>query len=111
MTEQVIRQAAQLFASELAKYATRLDLPSWREPYIELKVEYTREKGPKLSVHFSGPNLSVSHTSVALLMEEVYRRAGFDDKAELSMQHESSSLLSLTHEPTQTSLAGFTDEE
>lgn len=101
MTEKVIRDCAAEFSKELSKYATKLDLSTWAEPTIYLKVSFTREKGPKLEVAFQGTKYgsSVKHTSLGLLMDEVYRREHFDDKAEMSVDTESASLRSLTHQP------------
>lgn len=104
MTEKVIRDCAAEFAKELSKYATKLDISSWREPTLYLKVSFTKEHGPKLELAFQGQTYggSVKHTSLGLLMDEVYRRELFDDKAQLSTDSESAALRSLTHQPSNT---------
>lgn len=101
MTEKVIRDCAAEFAKELSKYATKLDISAWQEPSIHLKVTFTKEHGPKLTLQFQGTTYgsSVKHTSLGLLMDEVYRRELFDDKAQLSVDSESAALRSLTHQP------------
>lgn len=100
MTEKIIRDCANEFARELSKFATKLDIPTWREPEITLKVTFSKERGPKLSLSFCNSNTLVHHTSLGILMDEVYRREGFDGKANLSMDQESAALRSLTFSPT-----------
>lgn len=102
MTEKIIRDCAQEFAKELQKYATKLDISTWNEPFITLRVSFKKEHGPKLELSFANRTYgdAVRHTSLGLLMDEVYRREQFDAKAELSVDNESSALCSLTHQPS-----------
>lgn len=103
MTEKIIRDCAAEFAKELSKYAIKLDISTWQDPSITLKVSFTKEHGPKLVLAFSNRSYGdggVKHTSLGLLMDEVYRRDGFDAKAELSVDTESAALRSLTHQPS-----------
>lgn len=108
MTEKVIRDCASEFAKELQRYATKLDISTWKTPGITLRVTFSKESGPKLELTFQcdGYGSVVKHTSLGLLMDEVYRREHFDNKAEMSIDVESASLRSLTYQPVT-----FTEEE
>lgn len=101
MTEKVIRDCAKAFYSALQQYATKLDLGHYDHPRLQLTVRWDKEKGPTVDLEFSGgsytsSNIQCKHTSLALLMAEVLRRHGFDDKAEMSIATESAALKAIT---------------
>lgn len=89
-----IHEVAKEFAQELAKFHTKMDFSSYKTSQLTLTVRYSTEGGPKMEVMFGEYN-GPRHTDLGKLMDEVYRRAGFDDRAEGTINAESNSLLSL----------------
>jgi len=85
---------ARHFAQELQKLRSKTDRQgSWSSDRIELQVRV----GDKVdfSVEYNGPSGTVKASKLGPLMDEVYRRAGFDDRQAANLQREGDALQAL----------------
>lgn len=96
-TEQVELELADAFFAELRALHVRLDWPSYASSRIELKVELSEGKG-KFSIEVdAGPSYGgrqyVKGSSLGPVMDELYRRFNYQDRADAQIE---SSLQALT---------------
>jgi hypothetical protein len=74
------------FLTELRKLHTKMDWPRYKRSRLILEVSFSLED-PKIMLTWSGEygDGSVKNAEIGPLMDEVYRRLGYDDRAEAAI--------------------------
>lgn len=86
---------AQEFGKELQKLRTRTArTSSWSSDHLTLHVDASGDGKIEFHLEFSGAQHAKAST-LGALMDEVYRRSGFDDREAGKLQAASDALLSL----------------
>lgn len=72
---------AHLLGLELQKLHERVDWTTWKESQIQVRVCYSKDKGPRLELFWFNPaGADVKAKSLGRLMDEVYHRLDFDER-------------------------------
>lgn len=89
----MINEVVKEFVRELAKFQARTNPPDWHCDELILKVAMCRGKAG-VEIKFDG-NVTVKGVDLGKVMDEVYRRVGYNEKTEGEIQAASQALLGL----------------
>lgn len=94
--EQAQRELTQAFVIELVKLHAKMDWPRYKTSNITLTVDFSQEEVKTKLTFIHDYGNSVEHAELGPLMDEVYRRLGFKDKADTKIQQAGQALRALT---------------
>lgn len=75
------------FLAELRKLHAKMDWPRYKHTKLTLQLSYS-DDNPRIELTWSGEygEAPVKGTDLVAVMAEVYRRLGYDDRAEAAIQ-------------------------
>lgn len=89
----MISTVVEAFRHELQKLHERMDWPCWKESTLSLEVVFSQDKATYKARYTGGnPWTEVRGTDLGKVMDEVYRRLGYEHQAQAAIE---SSLLAL----------------
>jgi len=96
MPKTLLEQIAEQFARELARWCavTGEGTRSWDRPSLRLTIEHGCG-APNVLLQFSAQEVTVKGIDLGVIMDEAYRRQGYNGKAQAAVERLNNSLLAL----------------